>query len=297
MRSFPLESKTNDCLTPKDLENQWKRVLYDKQALFKDNFYHSSKFFERLAFIRFEQKLTLSQNLAISFVSGQTISLLWILFGVYKLLVLDLMDLKLLFGIDTLLSILFWLWEYCGSKRELSAQLNSLRIVLIFVSCARIIAPLVRMLTYSFSDDTIYALSICFSVIHILFQKSTDGGGGTSSFSAAFFLSLILSSRLSNTDTIASFLYFSMSIFFFMPKLLQTNIFYYQISVSLILWAIASRILFYLDATLFWVYQVMIIILSIVGALLLSSFPQFKTNIRGPWDIATYKSLNYSLNG
>lgn len=275
----------------------WKRILYERQP-FRDDYYDPEKFFDQL-----ELKTQSKEDISfVSIVTGvsmvaQQLTLVTIFFAVYKLSKNE----GSIFSIINVLNLLLLILGFCfhlyfdgGNLKIISTLQNTL----LFGIYLRVAAPILHTLTHSFSGDTIHALAITFSTIHLVSydynlkgknDQKENRSAGILSLNAAMFTAIILASRLKNIETVASFLLLAILLFVLFPEV-GRKIKSYSINLHLILtfskWLIASVLLYFLDKTLFYVYQILMCILCFVGPLLFVNMLSYKKAFRGPWDIA-----------
>jgi len=155
----------------------WKRVLYEKQP-YKDTYYDPIKFFDGVKvvtpqqnrpgnltfFIRYWQ-LFLDTTIVSQQISAVSFFLTMHRYLIYhKISFMEIMAINLCLVLNGLL-----LYAFCYSSCP-SNLWNYLKISILFIVCARVVAPLLQTLTSSFSEDTIYALAITLSTIHLVFH-------------------------------------------------------------------------------------------------------------------------------
>jgi phosphatidylinositol glycan class C protein len=168
--------------------------------------------------------------------------------------------------------------------------------IAIFCCYVRIIAPILQSLTSSYSDDTIHALSLLFSTVHMLTQdykymrNVTQRFSGTLSLNAAMFTAVLLASRFESLDKTSGFMGLAMIVYYVMPSVIR---FLYArspvayVSTAAALWAIVTVLLAKLDSTLFVAYEAIVFFVLVVspfGLRFVGSI--YKRSLRGPWDIA-----------
>lgn len=93
----------------------------------------------------------------------------------------------------------------------------------LFISMLSILSPVLRTLTVSYADDSIWALAIAFAVLHLMCHDYTYVNTGrpkyigTLSLNAAVFTSVLLSSRLQTNEHVMLFLLLAIELFAISP--------------------------------------------------------------------------------
>ena len=161
----------------------------------------------------------------------------------------------------------------------------------------RISAPVLQTLTSSYSVDTIYALALLFSSLHLCFHDYcyVDGPGryamfnGTISLNAAMFTAVLLASRFKNVKTVVTFSLLAITIFTTFPSLarfVRSYSNWMHLLVSLLLVLLVCFLLIQLSNTLLYVYITTVIFTWIVCPIWLLYMQKFKDKKSGPWDIS-----------
>lgn len=144
--------------------------------------------------------------------------------------------------------------------------------ICLFAICIRIAAPILQTLTSSFSEDTIHALSITFSILHLLLhdyslihsqtEVITSGSfSGSLSLNAAMFTAVLLASRLSNMEKVVVFILLAILCFsLYQPvaKIVYLRSRALFLASTILLAIIASILLWFLDKTLFTAYLIVV---------------------------------------
>jgi len=144
----------------------------------------------------------------------------------------------------------------------------------VFIVCLRVAAPILQTLTSSFSDDTIHALAIVFSTLHLVFYDyefvdNLNGGGvsGTLSLNAAMFTAVLLASRLNNLEVVLGFILLAVIMFAIFPIVIRSvrtrdASLYFTAAMSMSL--LAFVLLWRLDVTLFAIYSIVVVFIWII---------------------------------
>lgn len=182
---------------------------------------------------------------------------------------------------------------------------ETLRGVFLFGVCLRVAVPVVQTLTSSFSGNTIHALAIALSVIHLVsydysfvhaHAHDVDAGNfsGTLSLNASMFTAVILASRLDDVETVFSFVLLAVVCFSFYPAVARLM---YQRSVTLhmivtVAHALAvGSLLLSLDLALFTIFVALVLTVWLVSPLCLRRMGMYKKSFKGPWDIVDVGTL------
>lgn len=176
---------------------------------------------------------------------------------------------------------------------HLMESIQSFLLTTIFL---RITAPVLQTLTLSYSVDTIHALALVFSSLHLTFHDYcyVDGAcrdgifNGTISLNAAMFTAVLLASRFKNVKTVVTISFLAITVFTKFPSLarfvrLHSNLMYSLMSFLLVL--LVCFLLNQLSVTLLYIYVTIVIITWIVCPIWLIYMQKFKDKKNGPWDI------------
>ena len=280
----------------------WKKVLYEKLP-YPDNYIDSTKFLDQLDIERSIKDHTYKELFLSTSVIAQQVTVVAIFLSIYKYIVLANGSTKVLFNIglmDLILLIIGYLIDRMLSIEDNNVK-KKLKIIellkssiLLFI-CLRIVAPILQTLTSSFSDDTINALAITFATLHLVFYDygfvigEYESFTGTISLNAAVFTAVLLASRLSNIQTVVVFVLLAIICFSLFPmtaRLIKRCSMSLHLIVTFTLMTISSLLLWFLDKTLFTVYEIIILFLWIICPLWFMQHLQFKRALKGPWDIA-----------
>ena len=273
----------------------WKRVLYEKQP-YKDNYIDPDKFLDHLHLVTYSPSNQVSFRTV--FVSAsvvvQQFTVVVSFLMIYKFILRD-QSVKVISILDFLLLILGYGVHNCFDSNNL-AHKHTFFSVILFLVCLRMVAPVLKELTLSFSSDTIHALAISLSAIHLAFHDYSFVNGereeysGTLSLNAAIFTAIILASRLGSIELVLAFILLAIICFSFFPRtarLVKSKSLALHLILTTIIWFITSLSLYFLDKTLFFVFEILILLLWFVGPLCYLHMLVFKRAMKGPWDIAS----------
>jgi phosphatidylinositol glycan class C protein len=166
----------------------WRRILYEKQPYYKDNYYDPLTFFNQLRIVKPALSITKSYSFYHSYgiwfrsysqlVFHSTVivlqfSAISFFLCIYKYLLRKYISFIHLASLNLLLIIagigLFYYYETPWKKDKFSL-FSFLKTFLLFIICLKMTSPIIKTLTSSISDDTIEALTIFLAVIHLVFH-------------------------------------------------------------------------------------------------------------------------------
>jgi phosphatidylinositol glycan class C protein len=278
-------------------KRQWKRILYENQ-LFPDNFIDRKRFLDQLDVSTNNQHLTHTSVLHSASVIAQQLSVVAVFLAIYKYILVHETALFRLVSFDCVLLLVGHIFHRALDVNVLSQPSYSqfFRGIFLFGVCLRVAAPALQTLTSSFSSNTIHALAIAFSSLHLVFydynyihDSEINSFSGTLSLNASMFTAVLLASRLENIEMVFSFMLLAVICFSFYPivaRLMYQRSIALHLAVTMFQWGIASGLLFSLDFVLFAVFQFSMIFVWIICPLWLQHMQIYKKTFRGPWDIA-----------
>lgn len=276
-------------------KRQWKRNLYERQP-YKDNYTDPVKFLDQLNVVRYtvSQESSYSSTFLYASVVVQQFTAVTLFLTVYKYSLKNPSS-NFMAILDSALLVGGYIVHGYLEQSVLSFS-NNVKKILLFLICLRISAPILRALTLPFSSDTIHALAISLSSIHLVFHDypfingDKDQHGGTVSLNAAIFAAIILASRLHTVEEVLEFILLAVIVFSFFPRtarLMKTKSRVLHLLSTTALWVTASGALWLLDKTLCAIYELVILFLWFVGPLCYLHMLVFKRAMKGPWDIAS----------
>jgi phosphatidylinositol glycan class C protein len=283
----------------------WRRILYETQP-FPDNFFDGRKFFDQL-------DLTLNDNMAgVSFtavivgasVVVQQLTVVAIFLTTYRYIVQFDVSANSLVIFDLVLLTMGYVIQRSLDKNAFSSisWKIAFHAIFLFGVCLRVAAPALKTLTSSFSEDTVHALAIASSTLHLASFDyghaavgETSGSGffsGALSLNAAMITAVLLASRLSNIEIVFSFMLLAVILFSFLPslsRLLRLLSIPLHLVFTTAKCLFAGAQLFYLDFTLFIIYILLVFFIWAVCPFWLTRMHVYKRALKGPWDIASVR--------
>jgi hypothetical protein len=189
----------------------WKRILYEKQN-YRDNYIDPVKFLDQLELQQNDLGTTFLSLFLSASVVAQQFTVVATFLTIYRYILIQ-KDILQLAGLDAALLVVgYGVTSLLDKTLDATFHATSVKTSLLFGLFLRISAPILRTLTSSFSEDTIHALAITFSTIHLVFHdyayvnSKRECFSGTLSLNAALFTAIILASRLEDIELVVSFL-------------------------------------------------------------------------------------------
>lgn len=275
---------------------QWKKVLYERQP-FADNYTDPKRFLDQL------DRSMLSSHVDFKTLALGSTGVVMQLTAVSLFLALHLLLIapdstittSTLFLIDVVFLAVIYICHRIMAANHMNFK-QIMQMACLFFVCLRIAAPALQTLTAPYSDDTIYALVITCSTIHLVFHDYSylterhESFADIISLSAALLTSVLLASRLHRIETVTAFFLLAVISFSLFPgttKLIRRESLRLHIGLTIMLYVAATLLLRYVDSTLLIAYQLLVVIISFVCPLWMTwMLRSHKKPLRGPWDIA-----------
>ncbi|KAL6072763.1 putative Phosphatidylinositol Nacetylglucosaminyltransferase subunit c [Balamuthia mandrillaris] len=201
-----------------------------------------------------------------------------------------------LFVIEAALTVLCYLFRfYIDPTFRVSSFLSSLKSMALVTFTLVALSPVLHTLVDSVSNDTIWALAILFTVLHVFLHDygythaSTDRMEAPVSLNAAIFLSVLMASRLSTSTHVFALLIAAVQIFAISPIIrhhIKRYAFWLHVSLTVITFILAAGFLLQVSKAAGIAYVLFILFVSFVCPLWLKYIQRFKDEINGPWDEA-----------
>ena len=326
--SYELEG-SEDPATP---EIHWRKVLYERQEL-PDNY--TSQSVLRLLASREDSEPSVSYidavvktNCVTQHISALAIFLLiwhairWEHIQVSHVLVIDLFLLILGYKARNLM-VIWMLDEEAAapcSPRQIFPRKNINRYVKDAVTAVYafgtllIMSPVLRTLTMSWSEDTIYAMTVMLLLMHLIthdyeyIYRQRDPGqklhdnlndlsriwrqvDNTLALNAAMFAAVILASRLKQVMDVFAFICLAITVFMMLPTaqkcvyVINQGVYNKFLTVGMILGTLLV-VFNYAGVFLGMLYISLIAFVSLLCPWLFMKFHTLRTELKGAWDIA-----------
>lgn len=273
----------------------WRRVLYEQQP-YADNFVDKQKFLEQLELSSPVVTVPFSDVILTSSFIAEEVAAMSLFLTVYKYIAQPESGVIPLLQLDTVLLLVGYVihWTF---ERSVVADLTSVaRYSIVYGGYLRVIAPILKSLTSSYSVDTIHACSLFFAAVHLLFQDysfingSSSKFSGTLSLNAAMFTAVLLASRMDSIQKVSCFMLLAVILFCLLPhsiRLVKKKALWVHILMTCVIWGMVTALLFNLDRTLLFAFEITLIFFCVVCPFWMQFIgSKYKKSLRGPWDIA-----------
>jgi len=279
---------------------RWQKLLYIQQD-YPDN-YVDETFLEELqknVNVHTYKYWTLVRE---SSVVSQHFSSMLIFIGLFiHLLNKNITESTLIISSTILLIVLFLIWSSKMKdidSRFIVNRLGMIKTGILLFAILLSFSPILKTLTETTSNDTIYALTTIFFIGNVILH---DYGGKITknirfpdslSINLAIFASVLLASRLSSNKSVYGLLAFAVEWFallpFFLRFLKKVSLTYYLIST--IVFIIIAIILFIpLSKVVIIIFCSVVFFVNFICPIWLISVQKYKNQINGPWDEAKMK--------
>jgi phosphatidylinositol N-acetylglucosaminyltransferase subunit C len=283
----------------------WRKVLYERQA-FADN-YTDAQFLRGLvqnaSVEPYDYWQLVSDSAVVSVECSATVLFALLFVHTYSgsLSPAPLLGLA---GAFAVVSVLFVTGDVDDSAAATSAAATAARffdvdrfarsvpLVLLLYGSVLALAPVMRLLTDSFSDDTIWALVVSLLAVHLLFfsyslERANDAN--PVSLNAAIFASVLLGSRLASTAHVFGLISVAIQLFALFP-LLRRSLRAYSVRLYLVLvWLLNALVLALatqVSSLLAALFALVLVGITLLSPMWLMSIQRYKNEIHGPWDEA-----------
>ncbi|SBT87765.1 phosphatidylinositol N-acetylglucosaminyltransferase, putative [Plasmodium malariae] len=271
-------------------KKKWRKILYEDQG-YEDNYVHNS--FLSSLLTNFGIKYKYSQVChSMLCVNHQIIVVFFLLLAYYCI---D-KNITFIYVINIIIIILKEILIY-ETHRSLNSSFKNILDTIIIIGIIWILSPVLISLTQTHSDDTVYLVSLLLLLTHLMFHnygfiyeknENIDIFDATS-LSCVVIASVILGSRLSSILQVFTFLFFSLTLFFYSPFIVQTvalkNINYYNYVLFPLLLLILSLFIWSISVSLFYISLIGHIFLIFIVPAFFVKKNNLRTKLEGPWDI------------
>lgn len=275
----------------------WRKVLYEKQP-FDDN-YVDAAFMQQLRTNTHLRALDFREIMRATFAILQQLNLVVLFIVMYAMALQGVLTPAVLLAIDAGLLVLA-LIGYVAITADgfgLATLFEPTKKTLVVTGVLLLLGPVFHTLTRSYSDDTIWALSILLGFIHVVcadydyLNARSAAYTHNLSMNAAIVAVALLASRVANPVTAAAVIGVGILVFTLSP-ILRHHI--RRASVEAHEWS-SMTLCGIAIGCLVQLHPVLAAVFIVVAAVLVFAMPQFfvrvqsgqyKTQIQGPWDEA-----------
>jgi phosphatidylinositol glycan class C protein len=272
----------------------WRKILYEQQP-YEDNY--TDKTF-LLGLIRNAHKREYDTKTII--LDSSTVTQQLCCIALFIVIFIEIYDhnlsLDFILGGEALLTALgFLLRLLFDPKFTMKGMLRAGKSVVVITLTLFGFSPVLRTLVQPFSNDTIWALSISFLLIHIFFHDygythgTSERMDAPVSLNAAIFASVLLGSRLSNSMEVFALLCTAVQVFALFPVVrhhVKRASMKLHLGLTFVLFLITAVCFLELSSTVGIMYIITIVSITFVGPIWLKWLQRYKDEISGPWDEA-----------
>ncbi|KAG6623683.1 putative phosphatidylinositol N-acetylglucosaminyltransferase subunit C [Phytophthora cinnamomi] len=282
----------NMAVTATTTKPKWKKILYAPQP-YEDN-YVADTFLEQMRTNANVQEHDYGGMVRSAAAITQQICAVLIFFSVFEFVRQDAISAALLGGIDVFLAVA----GFAVLRIHLGLPLHTLDTLsscLLFCATLSLLSPVLRTLTRSYADDTIWALATFLGLLHLIthdYNYVNSGIGrfsGTISLNAAIFTAVLLGSRLQSNEHVFAFVLLAIEIFAMFPifqREVKRRSERLHLMTAAALFALSSALTWQLSALLSALAGAFVLFLALVCPLWFMHVQESKNEILGPWDIA-----------
>jgi len=194
---------------------------------------------------------------------------------------------------STIMSCYQLLLDSIKNNKNKDTIIEAILSIILVIVYLRVAAPVLQTLTSFFIEDTVHAIAIVFSTMHLVFYDYFNSNlvdvesSGTLSLNAAMFTAVLLASRLRNMEAVVILILFAIIGFSFFPtvslKIKKYSVFIHLIMTN-VLMVITGLLLWQLDRFLLVIFIVVISFVWFICPIwLLYAKNYYKKKIYGPW--------------
>ncbi|CAH0488084.1 unnamed protein product [Peronospora farinosa] len=280
------------CIITFIYQPKWKKILYAPQP-YEDN-YVDETFLEQMRTNANVREHDYGGMVRSSAAITQQICAVLIFFSVFEFVCQDAVSAVLLGIIDVFLAVAGFVVLRIHLGLPLHT-LDTLSSCLLFCATLSLMSPVLRTLTKSYADDTIWALATFLGLLHLIthdYNYVNSGIGrfsGTISLNAAVFTAVLLGSRLQSNEHVFAFILLAIEIFAMFPifqREIKRHSERLHLMTTAVLFALSLALTWQLSGLLSVVSGVLVLFLAFVCPLWFMHVQESKNEILGPWDIA-----------
>ncbi|GLD95236.1 hypothetical protein PINS_up003880 [Pythium insidiosum] len=267
----------------------WRKILYESQPF--DDSYVDATFLEQL-----RTNTNVKDHDYVGMVKStaaitQQICAVLSFFAVFVFIEEGAISATALGSLDVALALVGIVYLRLVLKYPLDI-VDSLRSSLLFCATLSLLSPVLRTLTRSFADDTIWALAILFAFIHLIshdYSYVNSGiGRGTISLNAATFTAVLLGSRLHSNEQVFAFILLAIEVFAVFPMFQQAVKRHSErthLIIAISMFLLSSVLTYRISVPLSFVSSFIVVFVAFVCPLWFMHVQEYKNEILGPWDI------------
>eukprot|EP01104_Vermistella_antarctica_P016094 TRINITY_DN5417_c0_g1_i1.p1 TRINITY_DN5417_c0_g1~~TRINITY_DN5417_c0_g1_i1.p1 ORF type:complete len:362 (+),score=93.53 TRINITY_DN5417_c0_g1_i1:226-1311(+) len=273
----------------------WRKVLYEKQP-FEDNYVDETFLIGLKTNVNkrtYDLRTVVKESTTIS----QQISLVGLFLIVFLGTFYNKLPVEVLIALDTVLTGAFGCIVHllAESSGRLHIFVESATTFVLLFATLLGLSPVLRTLTNSFSDDTIWVLTIILLLIHLFFHDysysytSITRFMAPASLNAAVFASVLLGSRLPSNLHVFALIFFAIELFVFAPHIrdyIKRHSDDAHIALTAVMVATTACLLLLVSTIGAILYVFLIGFITFVCPFLLIRIQKYKNEINGPWDEA-----------
>eukprot|EP01132_Coremiostelium_polycephalum_P001311 gene1311-1655_t len=277
------------------MELVWRKNLYEKQA-FPDNYTDDSflvGLVQNANFVRYDFWTVVLDSFTVS----QQIT------GVVLFVIVFFHSLKHTLTLPFLVSMAaafliigYIVFIIIDPSSNFHSVKDSILLVILLFGTVYGLSPVLRTLTNSFSDDTIWALTFILLLAHLFFHDYGYTNNESIRFSApvslnaAIFASVLLGSRLASNIHVFVLISYAIETFALFPIVrhhLKRHSLELHVGLTIILCITCSSLLLGMSTFLALIYIGIIMTITFVCPIWLIFIQKYKNEINGPWDEAS----------
>ncbi|KYQ90934.1 GlcNAc transferase [Tieghemostelium lacteum] len=283
---------------------KWRKILYEKQA-YSDN-YTDETFLVGLVqnanFIKYDFWTVVMDSFTVSQQISAVILFVILFFHALR----QTLTLPVLLSMGVVLLVAGYIViSFIDPTSNFESIKDSILHVILLFGTVYALSPVLRTLTNSFSDDTIWALTFILLLASLFFHDYGYTNNESTKFSApvslnaAIFASVLLGSRLTSNIHVFVLISYAIEIFALFPIVrhhLKRHSLEMHVGLTIILCTTCGTLLMGLNTLLALVYIGIINVITFVCPIWLIFIQKYKNEINGPWDEASVTSQSAAEN-
>ncbi|RHZ61255.1 hypothetical protein Glove_349g102 [Diversispora epigaea] len=297
------EILTNSTACEEQKKAPWRKLLWIKQD-YPDNYVDKTflgELQENVNVRTYDYWTVVKESTVIS----QHISSIMIFIAVFIYLYLEILSGPILITSGTVFTIIGYIfWDKSISKTDPSYEYKRWRTAkgfALFFAALLGLSPILKTLTRTISDDTIWALTVILFLANMLFHdygsdnRTNIKFPGSLSTNAAIFASVLLASRFpphTSNSLVSGLMSFAVEWFALFPifrRYIKSLSSKFNIALTFLLFILAAILFMNISKAIVIIYILMITFITFVCPFWLIWIQKYKKEIHGPWDEARPK--------